>query len=236
MGRKKLESVIVHTRDERNWLMDRDASVYLTTQISPFSLGGGRGGRGRSEADRRSGRLPIPEPRDSRGSRPEGFVDFAVNLIKLAPHHEHYRDTVLWDAFRDKMVFRSRADGDNFVEDCVRHGRRKQALLALDGYRLNASGPSSRDDYLPRRALDHMMGWRDLESDHRAEDGRKLEALERAVAEVAGEEARLRQMELEGRSMEGQIQRLGGEIRGLQSAGPAAGLNSSSRAGGGLSR
>lgn len=232
LGRKKMEAVIVTTREDRKWLTDRNAPVYLITQVSRFSLGGV--GRGRSEEDKIRGRLPIPEPRDSRGRRPEGFVDFAVNLIKLAPHHEHYRETVLWDALRDKLVFRTQTEGDNYVEYCVRHGRRKQAFLALDtGFRCQSSGPSSRDDYLPER-VDHIMGWRDLETDHRAEDGQKLEAVERAVEEVEEVEARLRGIESDGGSRErsSQIQRLNEEIRGLQVSAQPAGSHSSSSRGG----
>jgi len=69
-----------------------------------------------------------------------GFIDYAVNIIQLQPHHEKYRYSALFTLFKDLMVFETLLDVDQFT---FTYSRRPYAV-ALDQFseeELNTPGP-----------------------------------------------------------------------------------------------
>ena len=64
----------------------------------------------------------------------QGFVGFAVNLIRLRPEHEYLRYTVFWGLFRDLMVFRTREDAWAYAQFLTSAEIENYWVVTLDQY------------------------------------------------------------------------------------------------------
>jgi hypothetical protein len=62
--------------------------------------------RSRNDEEKREGKLPLPRVDAA------GFVDYAVNLLELAPENEGLRDTLYWGMYGTMAVFKSLDDAN----------------------------------------------------------------------------------------------------------------------------
>ena len=68
--------------------------------MAPFRAKDGHELRARTTEEMRRQVLPLPDL-----SHQPGHPQYLVNMVKLAPDKEHFRDTIFWNIFRNSILF-----------------------------------------------------------------------------------------------------------------------------------
>lgn len=154
----RIKAILVCDSRAQANLDELGRASFAENQLVPFQVQMAAQRRPRNASEKRKCMLPLQLPlregetvtlKQGRGPTSTSTVhigveiptpQFAVNMFDLAPDKEHYRDTLLWNIYRNALVVPSIDDARRYRQACAEKGRVCPSIYTLDGRRIQSDG------------------------------------------------------------------------------------------------